>query len=289
MGKGNVPAAEGKTSIIKCEEEHMKKVLYFDCSSGISGDMTLGALLDLGADQETFLRELEKLHLDGYRIHIGRTERNGIQANLVDVQLVEEHCHETQPAQEHNGQHAHEQEEHHVHTHVHRSFGDIRTMITESELDPEVKELALRIFLRVAKAEAKVHGKTVEEVHFHEVGAVDSIVDIVGCAILIHMINPDAVYASVVQDGYGFVTCQHGILPVPVPAVLGIFAESDAVLRQIDVDTEMVTPTGAAIIAELAQSFGTMPAMKITAVGRGAGTKILPVANILQVIEGRQR
>lgn len=283
----------------------MKKVLYFDCSSGISGDMTLGALLDLGINQEAFLEELDKLHLDGYRIHIGRTERNGIQANLVDVQLAEERCHETQPsqqhetqpsqqhegqaAQEHNGQHVHAHDGHHMHTHVHRSFSDIRNMITESALDPEVKELALRIFLRVAKAEAKVHGKRVEEVHFHEVGAVDSIVDIVGCAILIHIINPDAVFASVVQDGYGFVTCQHGILPVPVPAVLGIFAESDAVLRQIDVDTEMVTPTGAAIIAELAQSFGTMPAMKITAVGRGAGTKILPVANILQVIEGRQR
>lgn len=277
-----------------------KKVLFFDCASGISGDMTLGALLDLGVDQDVFLTELGKLHLDGYRIKIGRTERNGIQANHADVILTEEHEHAHTNEHAHTHEHAHMHEhahggepEHsgeagHDHGHSHRAFRDIQELIMESGLESDVKDLALRIFRRVAEAEAKVHGKAVGDVQFHEVGAVDSIVDIVGCAILISMIKPEAVYASIVQDGHGFIHCQHGILSVPVPAVLEIFAASEGILRQIDVDTEMVTPTGAAIIFELAQSFGEMPAMKIQAVGRGTGTKILPVANMLQVIMGEQ-
>lgn len=281
--------------------------------------MTLGALLDLGVDREAFTEELEKLHLSGYRLEFETVERNAVRANHVNVVLTgeEEHPHEHEHTQEeqaygheghwehghkhgaHDGhghiqeqeaqqEHAHKQEEHqeHSHPHVHRSFGDIREMIEKSELSKPVKELALKIFLRVARAEARVHGKTVDEVHFHEVGAVDSIVDIVGCAILIHMLKPDAVYASIVQDGHGFVRCQHGLLSVPVPAVSEIFAASDVRVRQIDVETELVTPTGAAIIAELASFFGPMPAMKIERIGWGAGTKILPIPNVLKVYRG---
>ena len=182
--------------------------------------------------------------------------------------------------------HDHGHKHTHAHGHFHRSFRDIRRMIQESSLEEEVKDLSLRIFTRVAQAEAKVHHKDVEEVQFHEVGAVDSIVDIVGSAILIHMIHPDRICASVVQDGHGFIHCQHGMLSVPVPAVCEIFSASNAVLRQIDVDTELVTPTGAAIISELAESFGTMPSMKIEKMGWGAGTKVLKIPNLLKVTLG---
>ena len=273
-----------------------EKILYFDCSAGISGDMTLGALLDLGADTKVFLTELEKLHLEGYEIAFETTQRNAITATHVNVILTgQEQAHDHTHIHEHIHDHGHTHEhdhEHHSHDHerghFHRSFRDIRQMIQNSELSKEVKDLSLRIFTRVARAEAKVHHKDMEEVQFHEVGAVDSIVDIVGSAILITMLKPDRICASVVQDGHGFVHCQHGMLSVPVPAVCEIFAESDALIRQIDVDTELVTPTGAAIISELADSFGTMPVMTIDKIGWGAGTKILKIPNLLKVTLGYQ-
>lgn len=272
-----------------------EKILYFDCSAGISGDMTLGALLDLGADKKVFLTELEKLHLEGYEIAFETTQRNAITATHVNVILtgqelahdhthIHEHIHDHGHTHEHDHEHSHD----HEHGHFHRSFRDIHQMIQNSELSKEVKDLSLRIFTRVARAEAKVHHKDIEEVQFHEVGAVDSIVDIVGSAILITMLKPDRICASVVQDGHGFVHCQHGMLSVPVPAVCEIFAESDALIRQIDVDTELVTPTGAAIISELADSFGTMPVMTIDKMGWGAGTKILKIPNLLKVTLGYQ-
>ena len=264
-----------------------EKILYFDCSAGISGDMTLGALLDLGADKKVFLTELEKLHLEGYEIAFETTQRNAITATHVNVILTgQEQAHDH--THEHDHEHTHDHSHDHGHGHFHRSFRDIRQMIQNSELSKEVKDLSLRIFTRVARAEAKVHHRDMEEVQFHEVGAVDSIVDIVGSAILITMLKPDRICASVVQDGHGFVHCQHGMLSVPVPAVCEIFAESDVLIRQIDVDTELVTPTGAAIISELADSFGTMPVMTIDKMGWGAGTKILKIPNLLKVTLGYQ-
>ena len=273
-----------------------EKILYFDCSAGISGDMTLGALLDLGADKNAFLTELEKLHLEGYEIAFETTQRNAITATHVNVILtgqeqVHDHTHIHEHIHDHGHTHEHDHEHHshdHERGHFHRSFRDIRQMIQNSELSKEVKDLSLRIFTRVARAEAKVHHRDMEEVQFHEVGAVDSIVDIVGSAILITMLKPDRICASVVQDGHGFVHCQHGMLSVPVPAVCEIFAESDVLIRQIDVDTELVTPTGAAIISELADSFGTMPVMTIDKMGWGAGTKILKIPNLLKVTLGYQ-
>ena len=278
-----------------------EKILYFDCSAGISGDMTLGALIDLGADKKVFLTELEKLHLKGYEIAFETTQRNAITATHVNVILtgqdqthdhthIHEHIHDHGHTHEHDHEHTHghEHSHDHEHGHFHRSFRDIHQMIQNSELSKEVKDLSLRIFTRVARAEAKVHHKDMEEVQFHEVGAMDSIVDIVGSAILITMLKPDRICASVVQDGHGFVHCQHGMLSVPVPAVCEIFAESDALIRQIDVDTELVTPTGAAIISELADSFGTMPVMTIDKIGWGAGTKILKIPNLLKVTLGYQ-
>ena len=276
-----------------------EKILYFDCSAGISGDMTLGALIDLGADKNAFLTELEKLHLEGYEIAFETTQRNAITATHVNVILtgqeqvhdhthIHEHIHDHGHTHEHDHEHTHDHSHDHGHGHFHRSFRDIRQMIQNSELSKEVKDLSLRIFTRVARAEAKVHHRDMEEVQFHEVGAVDSIVDIVGSAILITMLKPDRICASVVQDGHGFVHCQHGMLSVPVPAVCEIFAESDVLIRQIDVDTELVTPTGAAIISELADSFGTMPVMTIDKMGWGAGTKILKIPNLLKVTLGYQ-
>lgn len=257
--------------------------------------MTLGALIDLGADKNAFLTELEKLHLEGYEIAFETTQRNAITATHVNVILtgqeqVHDHTHIHEHIHDHGHTHEHDHEHSHDHErgHFHRSFRDIRQMIQNSELSKEVKDLSLRIFTRVARAEAKVHHKDIEEVQFHEVGAVDSIVDIVGSAILITMLKPDRICASVVQDGHGFVHCQHGMLSVPVPAVCEIFAESDALIRQIDVDTELVTPTGAAIISELADSFGTMPVMTIDKMGWGAGTKILKIPNLLKVTLGYQ-
>ena len=303
------------------------KALYFDCFSGISGDMTLGALLDLGLDKDAFLAEMAKLNVEGFEIKIGRTEKSGIGAQDVDVILTNgefvdehhhhehthehthehehshdehthehhhdhehtpehEHHHDHEHMHEHDHAHTHEHSHEHTHAHVHRNINDIKTIIDNSTIADSAKDLAKRIFMRVAKAEAKVHGKTLEEVHFHEVGALDSIVDIIGTAVLIDMIKPDKIYASVVNDGHGFIKCQHGLMPVPAPATAEIFAASDVVYKQIDVNNEMVTPTGAAIIAELAESYGMCPQMNIIKTGYGAGKREFSIPNLLRVVLG---
>lgn len=248
------------------------KTLYFDCSSGISGNMTLGALLEIVGDKEYFLNEINKLNVDGYKIEISKKVKNGITGTYVDVIL--EHKHK---------EHHHEKEEHH---HEHRNLNDVYSIIDKSKIDENSKELAKRIFLRVAKAEAKVHNKPLEEIHFHEVGAIDSIVDIVGTAILVNKINPDLIISSVVNDGYGFIECAHGTMSVPVPATSEIFSNSNVRFRQIDIDTELVTPTGAAIIAELAKEFRILPEINVEKIGWGAGLKELKIPNVLKVYYG---
>ncbi len=301
------------------------KALYFDCFSGISGDMTLGALLDLGLDQEAFLAEMAKVHVDGFEIKIGRVNKNGIDAMDVDVILAEEehhhhhdhdhdhehphthdhdhdhehphthdhdhdhehpHTHDHDHAAMHTHAHPHTHDHGHTHSHVHRNLFDVNHVIEESGISDHAKALAKAIFLRVAQAESKVHGKPLEEVHFHEVGALDSIVDIIGTAVLMDMLKVDAIYSSIVNDGHGFVWCQHGYMPIPAPATAEIFAASDVLYRQIDVEKELVTPTGAAIVAELASSFGTMPAMKILKTGYGAGKRDNKIPNVLRVVLG---
>ena len=252
------------------------KVLYFDCSSGISGNMTLGSLLEIIGDEDYLINELKKLNVEGYKIEISKKIKNGITGTHVDVKLESEHKHE----------HEHH---HHHHHHEHRNLNDINIIIDNSKLDEKVKELSKKIFLRVAKAESKVHNKPLNEVHFHEVGALDSIVDIVGTAILINKINPDKIISSIVNDGYGFIECAHGTMSVPVPATSEIFANSNVRFRQIDIDTELVTPTGAAIIAELAEEFTTLPAMTTNKIGWGAGTKDLKIPNVLKVYYGEMQ
>lgn len=246
------------------------KVLYFDCSSGISGNMTLGALTEIVEDENYLINELKKLNIDGYKIEISKKIKNGITATYVDVIL------------EHQHQHHH----HDGHTHEHRNLYDIEQIIDNSTLNEKVKKLSKKIFMRVAQAEAKVHNKSINEVHFHEVGAIDSIIDIVGTSILINKINPDKIISSVVNDGYGFIECAHGVMSVPVPATSEIFASSNVKFRQIDVDTELVTPTGAAIIAELSNKFTTLPSMTISKIGWGAGTKDLEIPNVLKIYYG---
>lgn len=244
----------------------MMKTLYFDCSSGISGNMTLGALLEIIGDEKYLLEEIKKLNIDGYKIEISKKVKNGITGTYVDVILEHEH-------------------EHHEH-HEHRNLNDINEIIDNSSLETQTKELAKRIFLRVVKAESKVHNKPLEEVHFHEVGAIDSIIDIVGTAILINKIEPDKIIASVVNDGHGFIECAHGIISVPVPATSEIFANSSVKFKQIDIDTELVTPTGAGIIAELATEFVPLPTMTTKKIGWGAGSKDLKIPNVLKVYYG---
>ena len=258
------------------------KILYFDCSSGISGNMTLGALLEVVGDEKYLLEELNKLNVDGYKIEISKQVKNGITGTYVNVILEHDEHH-------HHHDHHHEGEPEHTHehhNHEHRNLYDVNTIIDNSSLDENTKDLAKRIFLRVAKAESKVHNKPLEEVHFHEVGAIDSIVDIVGTAILINKINPDKIISSVVNDGYGFIECAHGTMAVPVPATSEIFTASNVKFRQIDIDTELVTPTGAAIIAELAEDFVTLPAMVTKKIGWGTGSKDLKIPNVLKVYYG---
>lgn len=244
------------------------KVLYFDCSSGISGNMTLGALTEIVGDENYLINELKKLNIDGYKIEISKRIKNGITATYVDVILEHQHHY-------HDG-----------HTHEHRNLYDIEQIIDNSTLNEKVKKLSKKIFMRVAQAEAKVHNKSINEVHFHEVGAIDSIIDIVGTSILINKINPDKIISSVVNDGYGFIECAHGVMSVPVPATSEIFASSNVKFRQIDVDTELVTPTGAAIIAELSNKFTTLPSMTISKIGWGAGIKDLEIPNVLKIYYG---
>jgi uncharacterized protein (TIGR00299 family) protein len=282
------------------------RTLYFDCFSGISGDMTIGALLDLGidgVDKDTFLNELSKINVDGFKVEFSRAEKLGIGAQDVDVVLTNgemkdagcanglehHHDHDNHDHEEHDHDHHHDHEGHsheHHHAHVHRNINDVTTIIDNSTISDGAKDLAKRIFMRVAKAESKVHGKPLEEVHFHEVGALDSIVDIIGTAILIDMIKPDRICSSVVNDGYGFILCQHGHMPVPVPATAEIYADSNIKYRQVDVKNEMVTPTGAAIIAELSDSFGMCPAMNVVKTGYGAGKRDFAIPNVLRVILG---
>ena len=234
---------------------------YFDCFSGISGDMTLGALIDLGVPLPWLKESIAALPLTGFDITIEDVEYNGIRAKRVDV---------------------HAQGEHH-----HRHYSDIRTLIEESSLPATVKKTAGSIFRRLAEAEAGVHGCRPEDVHFHEVGAVDAIVDVVGTALGLHRLGITQASAAAVPNGRGFVTCRHGRLPIPAPATVAIL--KGVPTYGVDLEYELTTPTGAAILATVAKQFGTMPLMATAAVGYGAGRRNLdPGPNLLRVIIGKE-
>jgi pyridinium-3,5-bisthiocarboxylic acid mononucleotide nickel chelatase len=231
---------------------------YFDCFSGISGDMVLGALVDLGLSIEELSEELSSLDLERFHIEAGEVQSHGLRATKVDV-VVHESV-------------------------LVRTFANIRELIGSSGLPEPVKSMSLEIFMRLAKAEAVIHSKPLDQVHFHEVGAVDSIVDIVGAAYGIHALGITEVFASPLPMGHGMVKTAHGSLPVPAPAVLEILEDTPTYGR--GVPTEIVTPTGAAVIKTLATGFGNAPAMRIRKTGYGAGTKDIGVPNLLRVILG---
>jgi len=254
----------------------MEKILYFDCLSGISGDMTLGALLDLGIDKEVLINELKKLKVDGFDIDATKKIKEGIQGTDVYVNLLQEHKHE------HDHGHSHEE-----HSHEHRNLYDIEQIIDNSTISDRAKRLSKDIFMEVAKAEAKVHGKSIEEIHFHEVGALDSIVDIIGAGICMDILDVDHVYASPIHLGTGFVNCAHGIIPVPAPATMEILKGVKVYSKGIE--SELVTPTGAAIVKTLAEDFIPMPSMEIIKIGYGMGKKQLPIKNMLRVILGKKK
>ena len=256
-----------------------KNTLYLECRSGISGDMTVAALLDLGATEENLRRRLAKLPVGGYEIRIEKVRKNGLEVCDFDV-ILGEMRHEGHMHEGHN--HVEEAHGEHEHAHMHRTWKDIEQILKEADLKPRVLELAMRMFQSVAEAEGKAHGCPPEKVHFHEVGAVDSIVDIVGTAACLEELGVEKILVSDLWEGSGHVHCQHGNLPVPVPAVLEIAAAHGLTLRQTEQQGEMVTPTGAAIAA---LSEGRQPErFTVKRVGLGAGKREFPKANILRAM-----
>lgn len=236
------------------------KVLYFDCFSGISGDMAVGALLDAGADEKVLLEGLKQLKTDGYRINIEKKLKNGISGTDFSVLLEDQHNHE----------------------HVHRNMGDIERIINDSGLNERVRKLSIRMFRLVAEAEGGIHGKPAEEVHFHEVGAIDSIIDIVGTAICIDNLAADRIVFSSLPLSKGFVKCQHGVFPLPAPATLEILKGVPVYFT--DVNFELVTPTGAAIAKGLADEFGIAGELEAERIGYGIGKREYEIPNVLRVV-----
>ncbi len=233
---------------------------YFDCFSGISGDMTVGALLDIGVPLAWLQKELSKLSLDGYSLSAKAVSCRGIQARHFQVSL-------------HGPP-------------VHRHYCDIQFIIEKSPLSPLVRKTSLAIFDLIADAESKIHGLDKAKVHFHEVGAVDSIIDIVGTALCLEYLDIDTIFSSKIPLGKGFVDCQHGTLPIPAPATVEIL--KNVPVYGTGISEEMVTPTGAAIIKALAQDYLDLPPMIIQNIGYGAGSRHLQKRpNLLRVLTGQ--
>jgi uncharacterized protein (TIGR00299 family) protein len=247
------------------------RILYIDASSGISGDMTVGALLDLGGDQRVLQEGLASLSLSGYALSARKVSRAGIQATKFDVVL--------DGTADEPGHHS---ESHGAGHHPHRSFAEIRNMIESSPLSAWVRDKSVSAFSKLAQAEGTVHNEPPEAVHFHEVGAVDSIIDIVGCMILMELLMPAHIVCSPVNLGRGRVECRHGIYPVPAPAVEHLLCGVPTFSNRVE--GELTTPTGAALLATLAESYGPRPLMSVLRAGYGAGARDTPgSANVLRL------
>lgn len=248
--------------------------------------MTIGALIDAGADPNQLENELKKLKIaDEYTLEWKKVVKNGITSTKFDVILRNDEAHHHHHGDHHHGHSHEEHSHHHDHTHQHRSYQDIVHRISESDLSQKSKELALKIFKKIGEAEGHIHGVSLEKVHFHEVGAVDSIIDIVGTAILIDLLGIEKVISSSIPVGSGRIHIDHGIYPVPAPATLEILRGIPII--NSNVKAELVTPTGAAIIAVLAEEYGTFPTMNVEKIGYGAGTKTFPNhPNVLRVVIG---
>lgn len=236
------------------------RIAYFDCFSGISGDMVLGALLDAGLSETALLEGLAAMKLPEYVLSSKRVIKHGIAATKATVDAQEGH--------------------------VHRGLTDIVKIIEAGDLPEEVKRKSIAVFEVLAVAEAQIHGTSKEDVHFHEVGAVDAIVDIVGACLGLHLLGIEKVYCSPLPTGSGQVKSAHGIIPVPAPATLALLAGRQVPVYDNAVRGELVTPTGAALMVGLAEEFGGFPAMHVTSVGYGAGQKDFSIANVLRVVVG---
>ena len=250
--------------------------LYLDIFSGISGDMFIGALIDLGIDARLLETELGRLGVGGYHLHVNRAQKSAIEGVKFDVHLAADPDHDHGHSHSHGHGHGHDHshgEGDHSHGDEHRSFADIRRMILSSQLSDWVKQKSIAVFKRIAVAEGKIHGHPTDEVHFHEVGAIDSIVDIVGACIALEMLGCPRVLASPVVEGTGWVNCAHGRFPVPTTATLEILGAKGIALTQCEEPHELVTPTGAALLAEFVESFAPMTGLVATRVGYGLGTR----------------
>ncbi len=239
------------------------KILYYDCFAGISGDMNLGALIDLGVDKDYLCSELKKLDVAGYSIDISKGLKNGISGTNVTITLEKDK----------------QDAEHH-----HRRFSAIEKIISKSNVNDYVKDISIKIFKKIAEAEAKIHNKPLNEIHFHEVGAIDSIVDIVGAAICIDYLKPDKIVASTVELGGGFVECAHGTFPVPAPATAEILKTIP--VKSGIVPYETTTPTGAAILATSVDEFSDSTDFIIEKIGYGLGNREYKIPNVLRVYLG---
>ena len=266
------------------------KIAYFDCFSGISGDMTLGALVDVGVPPEILTDGLATLKLDAeFSLRFDKAVKHSITGTraIVDVHTAHTDSHEKK-AHSHGHGHSHTHEHSHHHEHgPSRHLSDIFKLLDDSDLDAEVRDTAKRVFDRLAEAEAKVHNTSKDNVHLHEVSGIDSIVDIVGSVIGLAHLEVDAVYASPLSLGRGFVRCAHGVMPVPVPGTMELL--QGVPIHQTDIPKELVTPTGAALITTLSQNFGVMPQMRLDRIGYGAGTRDLEQRpNLLRLCLGEK-
>lgn len=277
----------------------MSKTLYLECYSGISGDMTVAALLDLGADREVLKESLKSLPVGGFRTEITRVKKSGLDACDFSVILEQdnhdhdmEYLHGSEKSYTGHYEHSHEvnHEHHHGHTHSHehphehRGMKEITEIIQKSEMTARAKKMAMRVFGILAQAESKAHGVPVEEVHFHEVGAVDSIVDIAAIAICMDNLDISNVIVPVLYEGTGFIRCQHGQIPVPVPAVTHIAETHKLKLKITDIQGELVTPTGAAVVAAFRTSDRLPEDFTMLKTGIGAGKRQYRCPGILRAM-----
>jgi len=237
------------------------KIAYFDCFSGASGDMILGALMDAGLPLEKLKAELAKLKLSHYDLKVEKVAKKSIAGSQAIVIVEEDHHH-----------------------HHHRHLSDIRTILENSDLDNSIKEKSIGIFTRLAEAEAKVHQTTVDQIHFHEVGAMDAIIDVVGSVAGIAALGIEKIVCSALHVGAGTVECAHGTLPVPAPATVELIQGKP--VYSTGVEGELLTPTGAAILTTLAAEFGPMPAMTLETTGYGAGNADISIPNLLRIAIG---
>ena len=259
----------------------MNRELYLECYSGISGDMTVAALLDLGADREVLDRALKSLPVTGFTTRISTVKKSGLRACDFAVLLDAEHENHDHDMEYLYGHTAHD---HGQHTHEHRGLPEIVHIIEQADMSDHAKELAKKIFGIIAEAEAKAHGVPLEEVHFHEVGAVDSIVDIVSAAVCFDNLGITDVVVSELYEGKGVIRCQHGIIPVPAPAVVHIAQANDLRLHITEDEGEFVTPTGAAIVAAIRTKKELPESFVIEKTGLGAGKRENHRAGILRAM-----